>query len=428
MSRLPTAARGWIGRRLWSAVGSGTGLAGWSVLPKPLRMPLTRDGLDPVPELGRMRGSDPVAKLGSVLGMNVWLVTGYEHVRCVLADTTSYSNDIRGVAGSADQSIGGLGFTDPPEHTRLRKLLMSEFTGRRLADMAPRIERIVQDRLDCLQSGGEVVDFVSEFAFPVPFQVICELLGLPVEDRERFRQLGRDRFDVATGGSRTFGAMSQTREFLLEAVGKQREHPHDGLIGSLIRSGAEDLDDLTLAGLADGVFTGGYETSASMLALGSLALLQSGGVLRLMHDDASSVDRVVEELLRYLSVVQIAFPRFARRDLDLFGKRVRAGDVVVCSLSGADRDAVFGSGPDTFAPLRPARPHLAFGHGLHRCVGAELARMELRIAFRGIAQRFPEMALAVDPGELQLRSLSIVYGLDSLPVRLRGAPSAGGAS
>ncbi|MEO6887337.1 MAG: cytochrome P450, partial [Jatrophihabitantaceae bacterium] len=313
-SHLPAFARDWIGRRLWalSTTASGSGLAGMSVIPKKLRMPLARTGLDPIPELGIRRRAEPVAKLSRVLGMNVWLVSGYEQARTVLSDTRNYSTDIRALAGTGVDSIGGLGFTDPPEHTRLRRFLTPEFTGRRLEALLPRIQRIVHDRLDVLQSGSEVVDFVSGFAFPVPFLVICELLGLPVEDREQFRQLGRARFDVAAGGAGTFGAMSQSREFLLEAVRKQRRQPGDGLLGSLLRSGGDELDDLTLAGLADGVFTGGYETSASMLALGTLALLQNRESLRHMNEDEASAGAVVEELLRYLSVVQIAFPRFAR--------------------------------------------------------------------------------------------------------------------
>lgn len=388
-------------------------------------MPLRRDRLDPVAALGRARGLEPVTRLSRVFGMNVWLVTGYQQARAVLGDTVHYSSDISALTGTAAYPIGGLGFTDPPEHTRLRKLLTPEFTGRRLEAMAPRIERIVQERLDGLDLGGDVVDFVSEFAFPVPFLVICEFLGLPVEDRERFRALGRARFDVAAGGAGTFGALSASREFLLEAVSKQRGCPGDGLIGALIRSDSGELDDLTLAGLADGVFTGGYETSASMLALGALALLQSEAGLGLIGDDPSAVDGVVEELLRYLSVVQVAFPRFARQDLSLFGKSISAGDVVVCSLSGANRDDVFGGDPDRFDASRPGRPHLAFGHGFHRCIGSELARMEMRVAFGGLARRFPEMVVAVEPGALQFRSLSIVYGLDFLPVRLRGGAGSG---
>jgi cytochrome P450 len=263
-----------------------------------------------------------------------------------------------------------------------------------------------------------VVDLVPEFAFPIPFLMICDLLGLPDEERERFRQLGHARFDVNGGGAGTFGAVSQSRDFLLQAVRKQRLQPGDGLIGSILRDHGEEIDDLELAGLADGVFTGGYETSASMLALGTLALLRDPAAFTLIRQDPEAVDGIVDELLRYLSVVQIAFPRFARRDMELFGTSVKAGDVVVCSLTSSNRDPAFGADPDTFDPLRSGRSHLAFGHGFHRCIGSELARMELRVAFRALAQGFPNLELAVEPSELQFRDLSIVYGVKSLPVRL----------
>lgn len=382
-------------------------------------MPLRRTGLDPLPALGELREAQPVSKLSRVFGMNVWLVSGYEQARLVLNDRSSYSTNVTALLGNgSSQAIGGLGFTDPPDHTRLRRFLTPEFTGRRLAGLQPRIEQIVEDRLDALESGGAVVDLVSQFAFPIPFFVICELLGLPVEDRERFRLLGHARFDVNGGGAGTFGAMSESRDFLMQAVSNQRDAPGDGLIGAIIREHGDEIDDLELAGLADGVFTGGYETSASMIALGMLALLQDPDAFSLVGKDDQAVDGIVDELLRYLSVVQISFPRFARHDLDLFGKSVRAGDVVVCSLSGANRDVAFGPLPDRFDPRRANRSHLAFGHGFHRCVGSELARMELRVAFRALARRFPDVQLAIEPSALKFRDLSIVYGLDSLPVRL----------
>ena len=398
---------------------SRSGLSGVSVVPKKLTMPLRRDGLDPVPALAAKRAVEPVSKLSRVFGMNVWLVSGYEQARLVLNDSSSYSTDIRSLLGSGtDEPIGGLGFTDPPDHTRLRRFLTPEFTGRRLTGLLPRIEEIVEERLDVLAAKGGVVDLVPDFAFPIPFFVICELLGLPVEDRERFRGLGHARFDVTGGGSGTFGAISESRDFLMEVVRQQRIDPGDGLIGALLRDHGDELDDVELAGLADGVFTGGYETSASMLALGTLALLRDPDAFSLIRKDDDAVDGIVDELLRYLTVVQISFPRFARHDLDLFGQKVKSGDVVVCSLSGANRDSVFGDHPDRFDPRRPGRSHLAFGHGFHRCIGSELARLELRTAFRGLARRFPDLALAIDPGELRFRDLSIVYGVDALPVRL----------
>ena len=397
------------------------GLATLTVVPRRLKMPLRRDGLDPIAALAERRQREPVARLARVLGRNVWLVTDHAVARSVLADASDYSCDIRSLVGPSLPVIGGLGFTDPPEHTQLRRLLTPSFTARELSAFAPRIDQIVEKRLVALEAGGPVVDFVREFAFPVPFQVITELLGLSTEDRERFRLLGQTRFDVNGGSHGTFGAMSETRDFLLEQVRRQRLDPGDGLIGVLSRTADDGVSDLELAGLVDGVFTGGYETSASMLALGTLTLLRDRETWARLADDEEALNATVEELLRYLSVVQIAFPRFARRELTLQGRTIKSGDVVVCSLSGVNRDPGFTDLPDSFEPGRSTRGHLAFGHGFHRCIGAELARMELRIAFRALARRFPDMAVAAEPADLEFRPLSIVYGVESLPVRL-GSP------
>ena len=417
VARIPS----WLGRRLWSLVSSRrSGLIRISAFPRRLTMPLRRTDLDPV-VLEPVPSGDAVRNLGRVLGITVWLVTDYEQSRAVLSDP-SYSTDMRSLVGGGKDGgsrIGGLGFTDPPEHTALRKILMPEFTGRRLAAMLPTVEQIVEHQLDILAAAGPVVDIVADFAFPVPFAVICELLGLQPADRVRFRQLGHDRFDVNGGGGGIFGAMSESRQFLREEVHQQRSAPGPGIIGGMLRNHGENVDDDTFAGLADGVFTGGYETSASMLALGVLALIRDPQALARIRTDPTSVDDVVDELLRYLSVVQIAFPRFARKDVELSGQQVRSGDVLICSLSRANRDDVFGAAPDRFDPTRKGPSHLAFGHGMHRCIGSELARMQLRVAFRALARRFPDMSLAIEPDELQFYDLSIVYGLRTLPVRLQ---------
>lgn len=413
----------WLGRRVLArAQRNGGGLSTMPFVPHALRLPLQRDGLDPVVELGRRREAEPVTKLARLFGKNIWLVSGHRAVQTVLSDTASYSNDIRPLVGwdgaSAEGDIGGLGFTDPPVHTRLRKVLTPEFTMRRLERLKPRIAEIVERQLDSVAAAGPVVDLVQEFAFPIPFSVICELLGLPEDDRAGFQRLGQARFDVSNGGIGVFGAASESRTFLLAATRKQREHPGDGLLGQIIKEYGDEIDDVELSGLADGVFTGGFETSASMLALGSIVLLQHPDRFAALSDDEAAVDRVVEELLRYLSVVQIAFPRFARHDLELFGKKISAGDVVGCSLSGANRDPRLGAGLDTFDPDRVPVSHFAFGHGFHRCIGAELARMELRAAYPALARRFPNMRLAIDPKDLKFRDLSIVYGVDALLVRI----------
>ena len=435
MSRLTSSVTGFLSGRvrrlvLSRAAGSdGIDLTQVQRVPDSLAWPLQRNGVDPVERLAELREREPVSKLTSFLGMTVWVVTGDAEVREVLADTTSYSNDIRPFMGkrgsTTDGDIGGLGFTDPPDHTRLRKLLTPEFTMRRLERLRPRISGIVERQLDEMEARAAatgVVDLVPSFAFPVPFLVICELLGLPDEDRETFRELGTARFDVSGGGPGTFGAVSGSRRFLMEATRKQRTDPGDGLIGQIIREHGAEINDFDLAGLADGVFTGGLETSANMLALGTAVLLDHPEDYRAVADDPAVVDRTVEELLRYLSVVQIAFPRFPKHDVVVGGRTVSQGDVVVCQLAGANRDARLGEGLEQFDAHRAATSHLAFGHGFHRCVGAELARMELRAAYPALARRFPDLRLSAD-GPLDYHAKSIVYGVESLPVRLAPEPA-----
>jgi len=401
----------------------GIDLSAMTFIPERSKVPLQRVGTDPVPRLAQLRATDPVHRLKFPFDFRVHLVTGHEQVRAVLADRDGYSNDIRhllpGSGPAAAEDVGGLGFTDPPLHTRLRKIVTPEFTMRRLARLEPMIEVIVERRLDELAAAGSPADLAKAVSFPVPFQTICALLGLDLDDREAFARLGVQRFDATGGAAGAFGAVSAQREFLFDAVARQRKDPGPGLIGQIIRDEGDMISDHDLAGLADGVFTGGYETTAGMISLSTMVLLRDPAHAALVRDGSrKDVDRVVEELLRYLSVVQVAFPRFAKRDMEIDGHPLRAGDVVIASLSGANRDpATAGADADSFDPARvPTSGHLAFGHGIHRCIGAELARMELRIVLPALLRRFPDLALAVPAQELTFRPLSFVYGLDELPV------------
>ena len=278
-------------------------------------------------------------------------------------------------------------------HTRLRRLLTPEFTMRRPARLRPGIEAVVEERLDAMAAADGPVDLVGEFALPIPSLVICELLGVPYEDREEFQRHALARFDLFGGALASLGSISESLSHLLGIVRQQRLNPGDGLIGSIIKDHGDEIDDLELAGLADGVLTGGFETTASMLALGALVLLRDEDAFRAVRDDDGAVDGFVEELPRHLSVVQVAFPRFAREDVEVAGTRTAEGDVVVCSLSGANRDSALGPGMDRLDPSRAAPQHLAFGHGVHRRIGAEPARMELRAAYPALVRRFPELAV-----------------------------------
>jgi cytochrome P450 len=340
------------------------------------------------------------------------------------ADPDTFSNDFVNMVGKlgvgADQDPGGLGFADPPAHTRLRHLLTPHFTTRALARRAPRVRQIVDDALAEVAHFGEdgaTVDLQAHFALPIPSRVIMELLGIEDSDREEFRRLSSERFDF-TRGAGSLDVIAQSVDYLQGIVARQRKAPGAGLIGSILAEHGDDIDDVELAGLADGVLTGGLETTVSMLSLGAVVLLRDPAAFAALRDDDAGVDPFVEELLRYLTVVQVGFPRFARRDVTLGTQKVLAGDAILCSLSGANRDARHGSDLDRVDPTRTPIGHLAFGYGLHRCIGAELARMELRLAYPALVRRFPGLRLAVAPEELAYRQLSFVYGLEQLPVTL----------
>jgi cytochrome P450 len=389
-------------------------------------MPLRREGLDPVPALAAVRDREPVSRLKMPLGLRGWLVTGYEESRAVLAaDTKTFSNDFGNMIGKvgigAEQDPGGLGFADPPHHTRLRKLLAPHFTTRALARRSDRVRQIIDDALDDMaRAGGSAptVDLQKHFALQIPSRVIMELLGIDDTDRDEFQRLSAERFDFAGGAAKSLDVIQQSIDLLRDIVAKQRVTPGPGLIGAILAEHGDDIGDVELAGLADGVLTGGLETTVSMLALGAIVLLQDPDLFRAVHDDDAAAEPFVEELLRYLTVVQVGFPRFAVRDTVLGGKSIFAGDVVLCSLSGANRDARLGPDMERVRLDRPPVSHLAFGHGLHRCVGAELARIELRMAYPMLVRRFPGLRLGVPADELRYRELSFVYGLEALPVVL----------
>jgi cytochrome P450 len=411
-------------RRVLARSG-GVDLTKLDRVPERLSWPLNRNGIDPTRRLSRARDADPVQRHASFMGLDIWLVTGYDEARDVLGNVT-HSTDIRhlvGKSGDVDSGdIGGLGFTDPPKHTQLRKLLTPEFTLRRLERLKPAIARIVEEQLDeteaAAEANGGVVDLAATFAFPVPFRVICDLLGVADEQRERFSTLASARFDVSEGGVGVFGAIGGSREFLLAETARQRTDPGPGLIGQIIREQGDAISDFDLGGLADGVFTGGLETSASMLALGTSVLLQHRELWKSLAEDPDSVDPTVEELLRHVAPVQIAFPRFVREDTRIGRHLVKKGSIVLTHLPAASRDPRSTMG-EALCPVKESSTHLAFGHGLHRCVGAELGRMELRSAYPALARRFPDMQLAVEPEQLEYHAKSIVYGVEAVPVRLR---------
>lgn len=385
-------------------------------------MPLARNQFDPIESLGRTRVEQPVRRLTFPFGITAWLISDYEQAKIVLGSIDEYSNNfdsLKNVVGEATavtEDPGGLGMSDPPFHTRMRKALMPEFTMRRLQRLIPRIHEIVDQQLDILENAGQGADFLELVAMPIPSLVISELLDVPFPDREDFGKLSASRFDIFGGAGSGLDAVEQALVVIGDLVRSQRKNPGDGLLGALIREHGDDLTDAELAGLADGLIVGGHETTASMIALGTLLLSQAEPEARAALSDDAAIKRIVEEMLRYLTVVQLAFPRFAKQDMEIGGQQIAAGEMVLVSLSSANRDNHLGIDMDTFDWQRPATSHYAFGYGIHRCVGAELAKLELRIAYPKIFARFPNLQSAVPLGEVTFRDYSVVHGVDSLPV------------
>ena len=380
-----------------------------------------RDKFDPVPELARLRQEAPVSRITMPWGTTGWLVTRYEDVRAVLGDATRFSNDPRnrpdvpaGLGGNAERN-GFLLQYDPPDHTTLRRMLTPEFTVRRIRRLQPRIETLVNDHLDAMEGAGRPADLVRDFALPIPSLVICELLGVPYEDRDEFQSLSVVRLNLALPIEERLNAVTTSRAYMADLVARQRENPGDDMIGMLIREHGDDLDDSELVGLADLLLIAGHETTSNMLGMGTLLLLRHPEQAAQMRA-GEGVEDAIEELLRYLSVVHAVMPRTAMTDVELSGQLIGKGDVVLCSLPAANRDPELGDDLDTLDIKRKISAHVAFGHGVHHCLGAPLARMEMKVAYPALLRRFPNLAPAIPFDKIPFRSFSVVYGLESLPV------------
>ncbi|SEP53558.1 cytochrome P450 [Amycolatopsis saalfeldensis] len=386
-------------------------------------LPTRRDNpFDPPPELLRIR-DEPVHRLSFPDGHAGWLVTGYSTARKVLADRRfSVRQELRHELISRGSSPrpeepaqpGFFARMDPPEHTRYRRLMTAHFTVRRMKHLTTRVEQITRERLDAMRRLGPPVDLVKEFALPIPSTVICELLGVPYADHEFFQ--GHSSTMVALDISREAfaGAMSALRGYLAELAAAKRAGPTDDMISVLARE--EGLTDLEIVNIALLLLVAGHETTANMLTLGTYALLRNPEQLALLRSDPSLVEAAVEELLRYLSVVHLGVRRVALEDVELDGMTVGAGETVVVSLPVADRDPERHPNPDELDLARPVGGHLAFGHGVHQCLGQQLARTELRVGYTELLRKFPSLRMAVSPSAVAMRENTATSGVQSLPV------------
>jgi cytochrome P450 len=392
-----------------------------SVDARDLPLHLQRDQFAPLAAINALRDEPGLERVTDSLGHPAWLVTRYADAREVLGDATRFSTErlpVMRIPGTdpAAMRAGNLLMTDPPEHTRLRRLLTGEFTVKRIRRLEPRISEIVEERLDAMAQAGPPTDLVADFALPVPSLVICELLGVPYADREDFQSRASKQIDLTLPLGERGRVAAESRAYMGGLVDRAFAEPGDDMLGMLVREHGEDLTRDELIGIASLLLIAGHETTANMLALGTLALLRRPEQAAMVREDPDAVAPAVEELMRYLSIVHASVPRVAVDDTEVAGQAIAAGDMVLVALAAADRDRALVEDPDQLDVGRAAAPHVAFGHGVHHCLGAPLARMEMAIAFPALLRRFPTLATTTDPEGADFREGTFIYGMRSLPL------------
>ncbi|MFE0026671.1 cytochrome P450 [Amycolatopsis sp. NPDC059021] len=387
-------------------------------------LPMTRVPgcpFDPPAELAKLRQTQPLSRMAYPDGHVGWLATTHELVRAVLADSRFSARaellhpPIPGAGGGTGQPAppGIFTQTDAPEHTRYRRLLTGQFTVRRMRLLTERVEEITAACLDEMERAGDTADLMRAFALPIPGHVICELLGVPESGRERFQDEAQVLMRVDAPPEERFAVYTAMQDYLRELVRGKRAEPADDLLGGLAES---DLTDEELTNIAFVLLGAGFDTTANMIALGAFALLENPALIPAVAGDAGAM---TEELLRYLSVIPCTV-RVALEDVELAGQLVKAGEAVTVSVPAANHDPARFPDPDVLDPHRATAGHVAFGHGVHQCLGQQLARVEMQVALPALFARFPGLRLAVPAEDVPLRTNMLIYGVHELPVTWAG--------
>ncbi|UBU08700.1 cytochrome P450 [Nonomuraea gerenzanensis] len=377
---------------------------------------------DPPKELIEAREHGPISRFPFPDGHQGWIVTGYDLARSILADPRfSSRKELMKHHPTVDYGDievppappGEFLLMDEPQHGRYRKPLVGKFTVRRMRLLTERVEQITAEHLDAMEKAGPTADLVTAFAKPIPAIIICELLGVPYADRGHFQE-NIDKFlGGEVGDDELIAAYLEVQRYLTELVAAKRADPTDDVLSDLTDS---DLTDEELQGMALILLSAGFDTTANMLALGTFALLRNPDQLAALRTDPSLTDQAVEELLRYLTVAKQFF-RVALEDVELAGHTITAGTTVIISLNTANRDPDRFTDPHALDIHRQDGGHLAFSHGIHQCLGQQLARVELRVALPALLDRFPTLRLAVPADQIPLRpEAADIYGVKSLPV------------
>lgn len=383
---------------------------------------------DPYPVYAALRAEAPVHRVRTPDDEEMWLVVGHDACRAAFTDPRLSrdwlrSGDVAQIVNSGQERPAALAHmltADPPDHTRLRRLVAGQFTPRRVGSLAPRIQQITDGLLDqMLAAPDRRADLIGSFAFPLPMTVICELLGVPELDRDAFRGWSNEM--VAPTGPETEAlAYEEMPAYLAGLIAAKRAEPGEDLLSAMIHAVDEGGDRLSpdeLVGMSVLLLIAGHETTVNLIGNGMRALFAHPAQLADLKSDFELLDGAVEEMLRYDGPVETCTERLALEDVEMGGVTVPAGSVVLIAMADADRDPERFEEPDRFDIRRDARGHIAFGHGLHYCLGAPLARLEGRIAVRTLLERCPTVAADADEAELEWMPGMLIRGVRKLPVR-----------
>lgn len=386
---------------------------------------------DPYPAYAQMRREQPLARIVTPDGLPIWFVTRYDDVLQVLKDPR-FVKDFRSVMTSEQlanippvpHSLQILNATlldrDPPDHTRLRTLVSQAFTPRTVEQLRPRVQAIADELLDAVADRREI-DLIDTYAFPLPIMVISEMLGIPHADRDQFRRwsnvLVHGSFEMQAHADE-LAAADAFVDYLRALVAARRSSPRDDLVSGLVQAEeqGDKLGEDELIAMIFLLLVAGHETTVNLIGNGVLALLRHPDQLALLKRDPTLIIGGIEELLRHDGPVETSSPRFAREDVPIGEHVIRRGEMVLVILDSASRDDAHFVQPDDLDITRERNRHLAFGHGIHYCLGAPLARIEGQIAINTLLRRCPDLRLAVDPEQLVWRPGMLIRGLVSLPV------------
>jgi cytochrome P450 len=379
--------------------------------------------LDPPPELAEMQRHAPVGRISLYTGEEAWVVLGYDACRRVLR-SPAFSADFRSPGYPRVHptlthfAAGQLNHMDPPEHDTYRRMLAPEFMVKRIEQLRSAVSDMVEKLIDGMVAAGRGVEMINAMAISVPALVTCSLLGVPYDKRDFFVACVDQFLGGKASPDEVAAGRADLRGLLREMIRAKRDNGDDDLLSRVVHDYVEtgELEEEQLVGFAELLLAAGFDTTSNMIGLGILALLEHPDQLAALRDDQTLMAGAVEELLRYLTVPHLGRHRAATQDFEIDGHVLRAGEGVVVALNIANRDPEQFSEPNNLDIRRENRSHLAFGFGVHACLGATLARLELEIVYTALIKRMPNLSVAVPVDQLEFKSDNAVYGLQQLPI------------